>query len=322
MNPRTTEPAAASPATWRLSTPSGVPGAVACFELSGDIDAALSRLKIKPVACGAISLRDLCAIDTGIIARYAPDSCFIMPHGGPAITRELCEALTRAGLAHADADTYPEARTDIERRMLAALARAKSPIAVDLLLDQPARWSRSNVTSDPAHDTIRNRLIDPPLVVAVGPANIGKSTLANELAGRAVSIVADEPGTTRDHVGVMLDMAGLVVRYVDTPGLRAAPDPAERDAIALTLNLAAGASLLVLLGDAHAPPPQREQVTSAAIPTLRVHLRADLGPPASTCDAHISVLKNQGLPDLVRLIRDTLVPPEVLKDPRPWTFWG
>ena len=34
---------------------------------------------------------------------------------------------------------YPEARDEIEARMLAALARAASPLAVDVLMDQPRR---------------------------------------------------------------------------------------------------------------------------------------------------------------------------------------
>jgi len=56
-------------------------------------------------------------------------------------------------------------------------------------------------------------------VVIAGPANVGKSTLLNALAGRAVAVVADRAGTTRDYVTVTCRMGPMVVELVDTAGL-------------------------------------------------------------------------------------------------------
>ncbi len=64
-----------------------------------------------------------------------------------------------------------------------------------------ARPKRFKNPASEARDRVLRRLIDPPLVVAIGPPNIGKSSLLNALAGRSVALVADEAGTTRDHVG-------------------------------------------------------------------------------------------------------------------------
>jgi 50S ribosome-binding GTPase len=314
QDPAIDRPSAAI-AIWSPLTPGSSRGAVAAIHLRGDIDTALRRLMpptARPVRVGSIVLRPIAEVDTALIARWAVDSAQIMPHGGPLIARELAAAFERAGIAHdrsaGDAcaamphetdrelrSRYPQAGNDIESRMLDALARAQSPRAVDLLLDQPRRWAahlkphRPHGTTDrfdgDAADTsnptdrvrefepigstgasrcedehrsrLLDRLIEPPLVVALGPSNIGKSTLINALAGRNVSIVADEPGTTRDHVGVMMEFDGLVVRYADTPGVR--PDPRDADesehaALKIAMELAARADLLLLCGDADRPP--------------------------------------------------------------------
>lgn len=57
-------------------------------------------------------------------------------------------------------------------------------------------------------------------VAIFGPPNAGKSSLLNLLARRDVSIVSDEPGTTRDIVASTLDIAGYPCNVADTAGLR------------------------------------------------------------------------------------------------------
>ena len=52
-----------------------------------------------------------------------------------------------------------------------------------------------------------------------GPANSGKSTLLNCLAGREKSIVADIPGTTRDWVSATCISGPLAMEIFDTAGL-------------------------------------------------------------------------------------------------------
>jgi tRNA modification GTPase len=187
-------------------------------------------------------------------------------------------------------------------------------------VDQPGEVAGGEASAE------LGRLIRPPLVVALGPPNVGKSSLVNTLAGRGVAIVADEPGTTRDHVGVMIDMAGLVVRYIDTPGVRSGGGPIEEEATRLALEVAMQADLLVLCGDAGAAPAELDELlgsnSKAGSPSqLRAALRVDLGEPPWEHDVGVSVRQGRGLAELVRQVREALTPAAVLKDPRPWRFW-
>jgi len=312
---------------WSLQSPAGV-GAVAVIGLfAGDeagLDHSLQSLGLNGMKAGQIALRDLLAVDQGLVMRWSATTAALMPHGGGAVVRALCEALESRGVSRAESvsprQRYPEAADDIEAAMLAAIARAASPLAVDLLLDQPRRWRDKGASSDADRDRILRRLVEPPLVVALGASNIGKSTLANALAGRHVSVVADEAGTTRDHVGVMLDLAGLVVRYVDTPGVREGAPPVEAEAGRIAREVLARADLVLLCCDSGSALVESPHVSPTSR-VLRVGLRSDLGTSAGEVDMAVSVRQPATIAKLVRAIRERLVPEAEIGHPGPWRFW-
>jgi GTP-binding protein len=57
-------------------------------------------------------------------------------------------------------------------------------------------------------------------LVLVGRPNVGKSTLMNRLAGHSISVVHDEPGTTRDSTRVRITNGTQDYVLSDTAGLR------------------------------------------------------------------------------------------------------
>ncbi|MCC7407268.1 MAG: 50S ribosome-binding GTPase [Phycisphaeraceae bacterium] len=168
--------------------------------------------------------------------------------------------------AEADpAVVYPEAEDEIEAEALAGVARAASPAAIDLLLAQPGRWrawlrkpvgERESVEAILARSRVLDQLIEPATVVVVGRPNVGKSTLGNRMLGRSASLVADLPGTTRDWVGGLAAIDGVVVRWLDTPGLRETEDPIEAAAMELARGVIAGAEVVVAMRDPRTDWPE------------------------------------------------------------------
>lgn len=318
---------------WRLTT-SRARGAIAIFQLTGDVEAGFESLGLPALAIGAMATGMLCGVDQGVAVRTGARSALLMPHGGPAIVDALATALSDRGLAPADGgaieDAFPEGADAFEALTLRALAEASSPLAIDLLLDQPRRWREWDGAS-PDRRVIQDRsmslrhLLSPPLVVAVGGANVGKSTLVNSLARRRVSIVADEPGTTRDHVGVTLDLAGLTVRWVDSPGWRSGAGNIEREALRLAREVAARADLVLLCGDGiEGPPAARDVGAESDQPMLRVATRADLGVMGHydviTAAAPADGGAPRGLKELVAATRELLCPASALAWAGPWAF--
>ena len=233
------------------------PGAIAIVALHGE-SAALERTiaalceRDRPTAVGGVALRRLADLDEGLVVRLRDDLAWLMPHGGVRIVERLAEALVRCGVAWLDPpgealDAFPEAADAIEAEMLSRLAEAASPLAIPLLLDQPRRWRERvarKAAAPPFTDADRarwqrlDRLIEPPTVCVIGPPNAGKSTLANTLAGRGVALASPIAGTTRDFVSTRIDLAGLVVEWIDLPGFRDRGDPVADPIEARAVELA------------------------------------------------------------------------------------
>ena len=64
-----------------------------------------------------------------------------------------------------------------------------------------------------------------PLVAIVGRPNVGKSTFFNQMAGRRIAIVEDNPGVTRDRVYVDCEWQKYKFTLIDTGGI----DPNSED---------------------------------------------------------------------------------------------
>lgn len=150
----------------------------------------------------------------------------------------------------------------------------------------------------------------------IGRPNAGKSSLLNALAGYERAIVTDIPGTTRDTVEERVRLGGVLLRLIDTAGLRESDDPIEQLGVQRTRAAIEGAQLILLLvdGSVGAVPEDMELLAKAQsfAPTVLVYTKSDL-PPATVlaldapCTVRVSAKTGQGLDTLEQAVK-ALVP--------------
>jgi len=243
--------------------------AIAVVRLSGPgVEAFLSRHFSRPVPTGRCVhgiLRDGERIIDDAVAVRSGDVLDLNLHGGVWVVRSALQFAQSEGFAISDL-MATDGPTEIWQEVLRALPHARTEQAVRMLLTQPAAWESISDPRKILGDSSGKWLIQTPRVAIVGPANVGKSTLANQLFGQTRSITADLPGTTRDWVGEIANLDGLAVMLLDTPGIRATNDPIEDAAIAGSAEQVRAADLVVLVFDQSA---ELDRAMLDAYPTCR-----------------------------------------------------
>lgn len=179
------------------------------------------------------------------------------------------------------------------------------------------------------------------LAVLAGRVNAGKSSLLNALVGRRRALVSATPGTTRDYLEEQLDLSGLLVRLVDTAGLRGpgagveavgpadavdpddTVDPVEREGQDLSREFMDRAEAVLYVLDAAAPLHPLDRAALAGLApgrTLVVLNKSDL-PASRECRAgvedaaqahglawvRVSAKTGEGLEELCARLREMLL---------------
>ena len=155
----------------------------------------------------------------------------------------------------------------------------------------------------------------------VGRPNAGKSTLFNALVGYDRAIVTSVPGTTRDTVEERVRLGGVLLRLIDTAGLRETEDTVERIGVERSRAAMERAELILVLWDGSSPVTEEDgQLLARAVelaPTVLVHTKADLPSapvPFLSLDpmppvVELSARTGQGLAELEAAVA-ALFPPE------------
>ncbi len=324
------------PTTVAIQTPPGR-GGIAVIALAGARTEEILEQAFRPLGShaaaqpGAIRLGHIMdgdrVIDEVIVARRN-EAAEINVHGGPAVAAAALHLLARLGAevlpappaAPGDFPTaHPAwANPAVGEELLRALPDADSSLVAAALTQQwssgISRLARQAIAA-PAGEAGRlqdaagrlatmQRLLHPAEVVLAGPPNVGKSTLANALVQRAVSIVHDAAGTTRDWVREPALLNGVPVYLTDTAGLWDPPAPGEVDAEAVrrARRRIRQADLVLLLGAG-----QRSKVPAwLGARYLHVATQCDLSPPFAGADAAVAAVTGDGLDALSRCILQSL----------------
>ena len=114
----------------------------------------------------------------------------------------------------------------------------------------------------------------------IGRPNTGKSSLLNALVGYDRAIVTEFPGTTRDTIEEKILIGGILLRLIDTAGLRKPNDTIEQLGIGRTLDALRDAGLAILVLDGSEPLRDEDydalRSIPAGLPKLVVINKSDL----------------------------------------------
>ena len=172
----------------------------------------------------------------------------------------------------------------------------------------------------------------------VGKPNSGKSTLFNRLLGEDRAITSDIPGTTRDILSEYVNVLGVPLKLFDTAGLRESLDPIEEMGQKKIREYMSKAKLLILLIDLTELKENKFSLSDLKlnlseftgkiilvgnkldlIPSSSLEaLEEKLGRIAEEIGAEryvlISAVTGEGMGDLFKAIKETILPEETLLD--------
>lgn len=277
-------------------------------------------------------------IDDAVVVLVDDSTADLNLHGGTWVVRSVLELARRAGFQVIDQPTLPlrcdavDAASTLEAEVLAHLPIARTELGVRVLLAQEPAWDRLRsrpISTGELRQVLADRALDcllyPRKVAIVGAANVGKSTLANQLFARERSITADVPGTTRDWVGEIANIDGLPIMLLDTPGLRETEDPIEAEAIRQSAREIIRADAAILVLDASRPlEPEQNPLLDQFPDAIRVLNKVDrsLGGDVDRIAAIRTIATiGEGVEALRRQIRVSLCGEESIEIQRPrcWT---
>lgn len=237
--------------------------------------------------------------------------------------------LTRAEAVHAviEADSRDELKYAL-KQLAGGMARPLQELRDDLLnlladveaaldfADEDIRFVQQEemllrLGKALAHITLLDKQLDqrgqserPFRVVLTGRPNAGKSSLFNALVG-GNALVSAEPGTTRDYLVQRLDVGGVRVELIDTPGWQMASGTIETQAQTLAREQSAHADLLLLCLEAgqSLAPEEETMCRQTHPPVVAISTKSDLPSPHSQRIATSSV-SGSGLDALRTLLAE------------------
>ncbi len=136
-------------------------------------------------------------------------------------------------------------------------------------------------------------------VAIVGETNAGKSTLLNFLLNEERAIVSEIHGTTRDAIEDVININGIIFRFIDTAGIRDTEDEIESIGIERTFSKIAQASIVVWMIDSTQFSEKIEKIADRVVPrTKGKKLIIVFNKVDKINDEERTVLKEEFLPEV------------------------
>ena len=168
-------------------------------------------------------------------------------------------------------------------------------------------------------------LRDGVLVLLIGKANVGKSTLLNRIVGKERAIVTDIPGTTRDLIEEWVNIGGIPVKLVDTAGFKKIENIIDKAARKKVEEYLVTSDLVMFMVDGTSPLTADDKRIAKLIKdkkTLCLVNKIDLAQKLSKKELktlinnrkvlEISALKGKGIDLIKKYIKDTVLEGEIV----------
>lgn len=145
------------------------------------------------------------------------------------------------------------------------------------------------------------------LTAIVGRPNVGKSSLLNVLAGEERAIVTDIAGTTRDVIEESVDLNGVILRLMDTAGIRNTDDTVERIGVERSYESIKKADLVLAVFDASEELTAEDyEILEKTKDTKRIVIinKTDISDKYSLDGIAISAKTGEGIDELSNKIKE------------------
>jgi GTP-binding protein Era len=164
-------------------------------------------------------------------------------------------------------------------------------------------------------------------IAIVGPPNVGKSTLLNQIVGEKVAIVSPKPQTTRNRILGIYNSPGCQMVFIDTPGIHRSYSPLHKSMVASAQAIFSEVDIVGLMVDMLRPmDPQvsipLDHLQKSRKPSLLMVNKIDAVPKESVLPVldyyakkhpfeallPISALTGDGIQSLLEELRNWLKP--------------
>jgi GTP-binding protein Era len=164
-------------------------------------------------------------------------------------------------------------------------------------------------------------------IAIVGPPNVGKSTLLNQIVGEKVAIVSPKPQTTRNRILGISNGPGYQMVFIDTPGIHRSYSPLHKSMVASARSIFFEVDFVAFMVDMLRPMDSQLSLSLSPLkesgrPSLLIANKIDAVPKESILPVFehyakkhsfsalvpISALTGEGIPILLKELKKRLRP--------------